>query len=216
MRSEGSLSARFTDRYRGLTIAPDHASTETIDLMLQHRSVRSFAPRRRLPDGMLEMLIAAGQSGATSSNMQTTSVVLVEDQERRTRLSEIATQDFVRDASVILCFVVDLSRPTRIGNLIGTELFALPLLSTYVTAATDCAIFAQGVALAAESSGLGTCFIGNLQNDPIAVANLLQLPERSVVVFGLCLGYEIPPHHRRSPPTPPVSGSTPGGLLLSG
>lgn len=66
------------------------------------------------------------------------------------------------------------------------------MLDTYVTAATECGIFAQNVALAAESLGLGTCFIGNLKQEPEAVAAELRLPPASVVLFGMCIGHEDP------------------------
>lgn len=192
-RVMGDGQEALAARYGGLV--PEAAVTlnETMQLLLRHRSVRSYDPARRIPDGLLTALIAAGQSGATSSNMQTASVVVVEDPERLDRLAQIATQDFVADASAVLCFVTDLSRPARVGELTGVDLFALRKLSTFVTSANDCAIFAQGVVVGAESAGLGTCYIGNLRNDTRAVAELLQLPPQAAVIFGLCLGYEKAP-----------------------
>ena len=50
----------------------------TIAGMLDHRSVRGYRPDA-LPAGTLETLVAAAQSAATSSNLQTWSVVSVED-----------------------------------------------------------------------------------------------------------------------------------------
>ena len=46
----------------------------TMDLLLSHRSVRGYRADA-LPDGTLETLIAAAQSAATSSNLQTWSVI---------------------------------------------------------------------------------------------------------------------------------------------
>ena len=53
----------------------------------------------------------------------------------------------------------------------------------------DVALFAQNVVVAAESEGLGICYIGALRNDPQQVSELLQLPDNVYPVFGLCLGY---------------------------
>ena len=50
---------------------------DTLALLLSHRSVRSFESGP-LPDGTLEALVAAAQSAATSSNLQTWSVVAVD------------------------------------------------------------------------------------------------------------------------------------------
>ena len=58
-----------------------------------------------------------------------------------------------------------------------------------LVASVDTALMAQNVAIAAESEGLGICYIGGIRNDPQAVSDLLQLPEHVYPVFGMCLGY---------------------------
>ena len=77
-------------RYRdGATPSPSQAAgpwNETIATILSHRSVRAFLPDP-LPAGTLERLVAAAQSASTSSNLQTWSVIAVEDPERKARLA---------------------------------------------------------------------------------------------------------------------------------
>jgi nitroreductase len=166
--------------------------TPVIELMLRHKSVRHYLDKP-LPDGALEALIAAGQSAATSSNMQPISVVAVTDPARRKRFAQAASgQGFVAEAPVILCFVLDHARPTRVGAATHADLWAIPLVEKFLSAATDVAIFAQNVLLAAQSMGLAGCYIGNLRNDPEFIAHELGLPERAVVLFGMALGYEAP------------------------
>ena len=58
----------------------------------------------------------------------------------------------------------------------------------FIIAATDCAIAAQSAVVAAESLGLGICYIGGIRNDPAKMTELLDLPEQVVPLFGLCLG----------------------------
>ena len=48
---------------------------------------------------------------------------------------------------------------------------------------------AQNVAIAAESLGLGICYIGGLRNNPREVSEILELPEQVYPVFGFCMGY---------------------------
>jgi len=183
------LSARYGGAVPVLALPPG----PVIDLMLRHRSVRSYQDRP-LPDGALEVLIAAGQSASTSSNMQAVSVVAVTDPDRRRRLSQAASgQAFVAEAPVILCFVADQARATRVGAATGADLWAIPLVDNFIAAVADTAIFAQNVMLAAQSIGLGGCYIGNLRNDPEFMAAELALPPHAVVVFGLALGYETAP-----------------------
>lgn len=183
-----ALSLRYGGR--APVDVPEELWNETLALQLRHRSVRAFIDKP-LPQGLLELLVAAGQSAASSSNMQTTSVIAVRDPARRARLAALCRkQDFIAEAPLLLCFVADLSRPARIGRAIKARLDALDMLDTYVTASTECGIFAQNVALAAESLGLGTCYLGNLKQEPEAVAAELGLPPAAIVLFGLCIGYE--------------------------
>ncbi len=59
----------------------------------------------------------------------------------------------------------------------------------FIIATVDAAIVAQSTVIAAESLGLGICYIGALRNDPSKVSDLLELPDHVYPVFGLCLGY---------------------------
>lgn len=196
-RSEDGTIARALERRYGSAVFAETVSdgglwSESIALMLAHHSVRNFLPAD-LPPGTLEILIAAGQSAATSSNMQTVSVVAVTDPARKARLAaDCAGQEFIATAPLVLCFVADLARPQRIGVQVGADLFALPMIDTFMASLTDCSIFAQNVVLAAESLGLGTCYVGSLRNRPDVVAEELKLPAGSVVLFGVCIGYENP------------------------
>lgn len=189
MDTDQILAARYGGAVPKLTVLP----TPVIDLMLRHRSVRSYQDRA-LPAGMLETLIAAGQSAATSSNMQAVSVVAVTDPARRLRFSQTASgQAFVAEAPLILCFIADQARAARVGQATKADLWALPLVDNFIAACTDAAIFAQNVLLAAQSMGLAGCYIGNLRNDPELIAAELALPPQAMVVFGMALGYEKPP-----------------------
>jgi nitroreductase len=71
-----------------------------------------------------------------------------------------------------------------------------------LVATVDTALMAQNVAVAAESEGLGICYIGGIRNDPDAVSELLRLPAHVYPVFGMCLGY--PAHQPEVKPRLPV------------
>ena len=59
----------------------------------------------------------------------------------------------------------------------------------FIIATVDVALMAQNLVIAAESVGLGICYIGGLRNNPQEVSDLLELPRGVYPVFGLCLGY---------------------------
>nr|AAL73198.1 putative NADPH dependent flavin oxidoreductase [Agrobacterium sp. IP I-671] len=191
-----SVASAFDRRYGAPTFnqipSADELVSDCIALMLKHRSVRRYT-QDPLPAGTLEILMAAGQSAATSSNMQTVSVIAVTDPEMKARLARTcAGQDFIANAPLLLCFVTDLARPARIATTIGADLFALPMIDTFLASISDCSIFAQNVVLAAESLGMGTCYVGSLRNRADLVSKELNVPSGSAVLFGLCIGYEHP------------------------
>jgi nitroreductase len=185
---EQPLSARY-----GEPVDLPGASTAVLDLLLAHRSVRGYRPEP-LPDGCLERLVAAAQSASTSSNLQTYSIVAVADPERKAAVAAISgNQDLIRQAPVFLCFCADLSRLAFAAERQDTGSEALDYLEMFLMSALDAALAAQNLAVAAESLGLGICYVGGARSQPLALAELLKLPPRVFVVFGLALGWPAEP-----------------------
>lgn len=160
--------------------------------LLDHRSVRGYKPDP-LPAGTLETLIAAAQSAATSSNLQTWSVVAVTDPAKKAVFAKVSNnQKHIEQCPLYLVFLADLSRLERLGKAEKKELEVMPYLETYVVAAIDAALAAQNAVVAAESLGLSTVYIGAMRNDPERVARELDLPPGTMCAFGLCVGYGLP------------------------
>lgn len=179
-------------RYGSATPTTPPAWTTTLDLLLGHRSVRTYrdAP---LPEGTLEAMLAAAQSAATSSNLQTWSVLTVDDPERRERLARWAgNQAHVRTAPLFLVWLADLSRLERVAHARDLPYAGLDYTEMFVMAVVDVALAAQNAVVAAEALGLGTNYLGALRNHPLEVAAELNLPPRSFAVFGLCVGWPDP------------------------
>ena len=59
----------------------------------------------------------------------------------------------------------------------------------FMVALIDAALAAQNAAVAAESLGLGICYIGGIRNHLDEVCELLKTPKRVVPLFGLAVGY---------------------------
>jgi nitroreductase len=182
-----ALAKRYGDAVPAAGPWNDH-----IALLLSHRSVRGYLPDP-VPAGTLETLVAAAASAATSSNLQTWSVVTVTDPEVRAKLAKIANnQKHIQECPLFLVWLADLSRLERLGEAEGVTLASLPYLETFLVAAIDAALAAQNAVVAAESIGLSTVYIGALRNRPAEVAELLGLPPGVMGVFGLCVGYAKP------------------------
>lgn len=162
---------------------------DTIELIKNHRSIRRFTAQQ-LPAGLLDELIGAGQAASTSSYGQMVSLVRVREASTRAAFVELSGgQKYIQGAAEFLVFCADLQRSnTRIAELAqSTADFAWT--EQFLAASVDVALFAQNVVIAAESAGLGCCYIGGIRNDPERVTSLLELPELVYPVFGLCLGY---------------------------
>ena len=160
----------------------------TIELLKKHRSIRKFTAEP-IPPELLNELFLAAQSAATSSFLQGTTIVRVKSPETRALIAESAgNQTYVKSAAEFLVMCADLKRA---GNYCIKNGFAFEGQYTeqFIIATVDVALLAQNLVIAAESEGLGICYIGGIRNDPRRVTELLDLPLGVYPVFGLCLGY---------------------------
>ena len=187
-RSADRLGARLFDRYRHELALPVEWN-ETLDTILAHRSVRAYHPDP-VPEGAIELAVAAAQSAASSSNLQPWSVVAVEDPARKARLATLAgNQKQILQAPLFLLWIVDLHRLARIGERVGTPAEALHYLESFLLGAVDTSLAAQSAVVALEAIGLGTCYIGGIRNRPTEVAAVLGLPPQAFALFGLTVGH---------------------------
>ncbi len=160
----------------------------TIELLKSHRSIRKFTDRK-ISQELLEELISAGQCAATSNHVQAYSVIHVVNPENRRKIAELAGgQAHVVEASDFLVFCADMKRSTEAAERAGAEVVR-GMTEQLVVASVDAALMAQNVAVAAESEGLGLCYVGGIRNNPAEVAEILKLPEHVYPVFGMSLGY---------------------------
>ena len=163
-------------------------SNATLDLISRHGSVRKYRSDP-VPVETIETIVAAAQRTSTSSNMQAYSVVAVMDAAKRARLAELCgNQEHIAQAPIFLAWCADLARLDRACELRGyTQVTAY--VENFLIAALDAVIAAQTAALAAESLGLGICYIGSIRNNTQAVIELLELPRLVFPVTGMTLGW---------------------------
>lgn len=161
---------------------------ETINLLTSHRSIRKFSDRPVEQD-IVEELIRAGQCAATSSFIQACTVIQVSDTTVREKLCEAAAgQPYVKESPIFLVFCADMQRHQMACDMHDAEMLS-GFTEQFLTASVDCALFAQNVLIAAESLGLGGCYIGAIRNRISDVDRLLELSDKIYPVFGMCLGY---------------------------
>ena len=160
-----------------------------VERFLNHRSVRHFA-ERPIPESIIAALVAAAQSAATSSNLQLWSIVSIQDPVRRDKAAMLTgNQDQVRTCGWFFAFLADIHRIKSAAQAVGEPADGLDYTEFFTMAVIDAALAAERMVCAAESLGLGICYIGGLRNDPQGVKELINAPEGVFGVFGLCIGW---------------------------
>ena len=177
--------------------------SETIRVLNARRSVRAYADRD-VTDDQVTAILEAARRAPTSGNLQAYSVIVVRDRAMKEKLAKIAGgQKHIVTCPVYLAFVADLTRIEaafqRNGRTLDDNNLEMGLM-----ASIDASLVGMAAYLAADSLGIQGVMIGAMRNDPEAVAELLGLPNRTYVVFGLCLGY--PAEAPKQKPRMPVDG----------
>lgn len=165
--------------------------TDTIRVLTGHESIRSF-DSTPIAAEVLEAILVSARSAPTSSNLQAYSIIVVEDEQRRSRLAHlVGDQRYVAEAPVMLIFCADISRLTYLAKRQG-HVYAANNLEMFLLAAVDAALALENALVAAESLGLGAVPIGSVRNQPSLIAEELGLPAGVFAVAGLTIGYPKP------------------------
>ena len=160
----------------------------TLEQIFSHSSIRHYKPDP-VPVEMIETIVAAGQRASTSSNLQTYNVIAVTDERMRSQLAKLCgDQEHVAEAPLFLAWCADLARLDRVCQLRGYTQIS-EYVENFLIAAVDTAIVAQNAALAAQSLGLGICYIGSIRNNPRQVIELLGLPRLVFPITGMTVGW---------------------------
>ena len=160
----------------------------TIETIYQHRSIRKYKPDP-VPDELLNEILAAGIRASSSGNMQTYSIIVTRERALREKLYEPhMEQDMVLDAPVLLTFCADFHR-MRHWLRVSDAPDNFDNFMSFMVAAIDATLVSQNVALAAESLGLGICYMGSTLANCDQIGRILNLPPNVVPVVGYSLGY---------------------------
>lgn len=161
---------------------------QTIENLIKHTAVRDFTDQT-ITNEQKNNLIAAAQHGSTSEFIQAFSIIEITDSNLRNKLADITiSSPHVREADTFYIFVADLHRQASMLRANKMNLDSLKNMESLLVATIDTAIAAQNMATAAESMELGICYIGSIRNNIKQVAELLNLPDFTVPLFGMTIG----------------------------
>jgi FMN reductase (NADPH) len=163
---------------------------EVITSILNHRSIRHFEDKE-LTVEQIRTIVACAQAASTSSFVQAYSIIGVKDKEKKQKLAELAgNQSYVEKNGHFFIFCADLYRHSLIADHLKKDITpSIESTEKFMVALIDAALAAQNAAIAAESMGLGICYIGGIRNHLEEVKKLLKTPERVIPLFGIAVGY---------------------------
>jgi len=175
---------------------------KTIETILNHRSIRKYK-NTPLSDDQIDTLVQSAQAASTSSFIQAYSIIGVKDPAKKKKLAELAgNQPYVAENGHLFVFCADLHRHEILGTMEEVKLEdSLESTETFMVSLIDVALAAQNLVIAAESMGLGTCYIGGIRNNLEGVEEVLDIPKRVIPLFGLTVGY--PAHESSQKPRLP-------------
>lgn len=159
----------------------------TIDTLNAHRSIRKYLSDP-IPGEDRDKILHAATRASSSGNMQTYSMIVTEDPERKATLHRLHfEQDMILEAPMLLTFVVDWHRMNRWCRLSGADPGYDNFLS-FMVGFADAVIAAQNAAIAAESLGYGICYMGTTLSSSTEIAKFLELPESVYPATTLVIG----------------------------
>jgi nitroreductase len=170
------------------------------DILLNRRTIRKYSDK---PVGteLLNDILSSGCRASTTGNMQVYSIIVTREEAKKRELSPFHfNQKMVTEAPVVLTFCADFNRFSKWCKLRNAEPGYDNFLS-FVTASIDAIIVAQTVCIAAESRGLGICYLGTTTYMANKIIDLFSLPKGVVPVTTVTIGWpaEIPEQVDRLP-----------------
>jgi nitroreductase len=170
---------------------------ETLSVILNRKSCREFLAKTILEETKAE-IIGATMRAPTAGNLMLYSIIEVNDQAAKDTLAVTCDhQPFIARAPWVLLFLADYQRWFDYFEFCGTGDFARraalpvrnPAEGDLMLACCDALIAAQTTVIAAESCGLGSCYIGDIMENYETHRDLFKLPRYTFPICLLCMGY---------------------------
>ncbi len=160
---------------------------EILRSLYERKSVRAYTSESVSDEDKRVILEAAAQA-PTAGNQQLYTILDITDQRIKDALAVLCdNQPFIADAPLVLIFLADCRKWHRAFTLGGCAP-RTPGPGDLLLAVSDANIAAQNAVCAAESLGIGSCYIGDVMERKEELGALLNLPDwvfpAAMLVFG--------------------------------
>ncbi len=171
-----------------------NSTIETIDNRVSLRRYKD----KKIEDDDLNQIIESAMRAPTAGNMMLYSILVIKNKETKKILSKTCdNQPFIAKAPVVLIFLADFQRIFDYFGVSNLKEYCKrenrdlpnPKFANLFLAGGDAFIAAQNAVIAAESMGIGSCYIGDIIENYEDKKALLNLPKYTLPLTMLTLGY---------------------------
>ncbi|MDR1641200.1 MAG: nitroreductase family protein [Clostridiales bacterium] len=173
--------------------------SDIIKQLKERKSTRSFTSAQIPPD-VLDEILECAFAAPTAGCQQLYTILNITDQQKKDALAiSCDNQPFIAKAPLVLIFLADCRRWLDGYELAGLKAPA-PREADLLLACADAIIAAQNAAVAADSFGIGSCYIGDVWEQKETVTELLGLDKYVFPAAMLVFGYPTAQQESRAKP----------------
>lgn len=175
----------------------------TIQELIDRKSVRVFEDRR-IPEEAVKAILLSAFMAPTAGDQQLYTILNITDPEMKQKLSvSCDNQPFIATGELVLVFLADCRKWYDSFRDVGCAPRD-PGEGDFLLAVCDTLIAAQNAVVAAESLGIGSCYIGDVMENYEYHRELFRLPDYVFPAAMLVFGYPTQQQKdRRKPPRAP-------------
>lgn len=172
---------------------------QIIQSLITRKSVRSFT-EQEIPEEIIQVILEASTQAPTAGNQQLYTILRITDPEKKHRLSiSCDHQPFIEKAKLVLVYCADCLKWYTAFKESGCDP-RVPEEGDLLLAVCDALIAAQNAVVAAESLGIGSCYIGDIMENIEDQRDILGLPSYVFPAAMLVFGYPTEQQLRRRKP----------------
>ncbi len=172
---------------------------EVIRQLDERKSTRVFE-QRPLPPEAKQAILRAAVMAPTAGNQQLYTILDITDQNIKNQLVKSCdNQPFIATAPMVLIFCADCRKWYEAFRAAGCEP-RKPGVGDLMLAVSDTNIAAQNAVVAAESLGIGSCYIGDVMENAEIHQQMLNLPRYVFPAAMLVFGYPTQQQKERAKP----------------
>lgn len=172
---------------------------EIIKSLWERKSVRAFTDREISPQDR-ELILKSATEAPTAGNQQLYTILDITDQKIKETLAKTCDdQPFIAKGKLVLVFCADFQKWYDAFAAAGANP-RRPGAGDLLLAVQDAAIAAQNAVTAAQSLGIGSCYIGDIMENYEIHRRLLRLPDFVFPALMLVFGYPTQQQAERTKP----------------